>query len=286
MAMITSQQLTKYYDQYRTTEVVFTKDIIRTLAMDPRQLYIKCSEGQWPCIINSTSFSGARIIIGTKGGAYQQMVKKDPPVMSLRFCFYQQDGQTLSFFISCKVTKLMPYMNSNDLAIVSLDYTQRPPDDLIEMLGNLLDANINAVKRKDERIPINQDSRRKLGIPKDECIITVQGVPRHCILRDITFGGAKVVILGIAQFLKGKEVQMSLEFEDPHEVIQLKGTIVDIAAVEGRKDIVAASIQFAEQTVSLSYKIHINNYLTTARKNDLVSADNAQTDSAQGNEAK
>ncbi len=286
MAMITSQQLTKYYDQYRTTEVVFTKDIIRTLAMDPRQLYIKCSEGQWPCIINSTSFSGARIIIGTKGGAYQQMVKKDPPVMSLRFCFYQQDGQTLSFFISCKVTKLMPYMNSNDLAIVSLDYTQRPPDDLIEMLGNLLDANINAVKRKDERIPINQDSRRKLGIPKDECIITVQGVPRHCILRDISFGGAKVVILGIAQFLKGKEVQMSLEFEDPHEVIQLKGTIVDIAAVEGRKDIVAASIQFAEQTVSLSYKIHINNYLTTARKNDLVSADNAQTDSAQGNEAK
>lgn len=284
--MITSQQLTKYYDQYRTTEVVFTKDIIRTLAMDPRQLYIKCSEGQWPCIINSTSFSGARIIIGTKGGAYQQMVKKDPPVMSLRFCFYQQDGQTLSFFISCKVTKLMPYMNSNDLAIVSLDYTQRPPDDLIEMLGNLLDANINAVKRKDERIPINQDSRRKLGIPKDECIITVQGVPRHCILRDISFGGAKVVILGIAQFLKGKEVQMSLEFEDPHEVIQLKGTIVDIAAVEGRKDIVAASIQFAEQTVSLSYKIHINNYLTTARKNDLVSADNAQTDSAQGNEAK
>ena len=284
--MITSQQLTKYYDQYRTTEVVFTKDIIRTLAMDPRQLYIKCSEGQWPCIINSASFSGARIIIGTKGGAYQQMVKKDPPVMSLRFCFYQQDGQTLSFFISCKVTKLMPYMNSNDLAIVSLDYTQRPPDDLIEMLGNLLDANINAVKRKDERIPINQDSRRKLGIPKDECIITVQGVPRHCILRDISFGGAKVVILGIAQFLKGKEVQMSLEFEDPHEGIQLKGTIVDITAVEGRKDIVAASIQFAEQTVSLSYKIHINNYLTTARKNDLVSADNAQTDSAQGNEAK
>ncbi len=284
--MITSQQLTKYYDQYRTTEVVFTKDIIRTLAMDPRQLYIKCSEGQWPCIINSTSFSGARIIIGTKGGAYQQMVKKDPPVMSLRFCFYQQDGQTLSFFISCKVTKLMPYMNSNDLAIVSLDYTQRPPDDLIEMLGNLLDANINAVKRKDERIPINQDSRRKLGIPKDECIITVQGVPRHCILRDISFGGAKVVILGIAQFLKGKEVQMSLEFEDPHEVIQLKGTIVDIAAVEGRKDIVAASIQFAEQTVSLSYKIHINNYLTTARKNDLVSADNAQADSAGANAAK
>lgn len=284
--MITSQQLTKYYDQYRTTEVVFTKDIIRTLAMDPRQLYIKCSEGQWPCIINSTSFSGARIIIGTKGGAYQQMVKKDPPVMSLRFCFYQQDGQTLSFFISCKVTKLMPYMNSNDLAIVSLDYTQRPPDDLIEMLGNLLDANINAVKRKDERIPINQDSRRKLGIPKDECIITVQGVPRHCILRDISFGGAKVVILGIAQFLKGKEVQMSLEFEDPHEVIQLKGTIVDITAVEGRKDIVAASIQFAEQTVSLSYKIHINNYLTTARKNDLVSADNAQADSAGANAAK
>ena len=70
MGVTTSQQLTRYYELYRDTEITFTKEVIRTLHLDPRQIYIKCSGSQWPCIINSTSLMAARVIIGTKGGAY------------------------------------------------------------------------------------------------------------------------------------------------------------------------------------------------------------------------
>ena len=45
--------------------------------------------------------------------------------------------------------------------------------------------------------------------------------------------------------------------------------IAETSAVEGRKDIVAVSIRFNDATVALSYKVHINNYLTTVRKADL-----------------
>ena len=277
MAVITGQQITNYYDQYLNTEIAFTKEIIHTLALDPRQIYIKCAGSQWPCIVNSTSFTQAKIIVGTTGGAFQQLAQKNPPAISLRYCFYQNDGQMMTFLISGKVSSISSYAGGKDLAIINIQYSQKPPDDFIEKIGRLLDANANAVKRKDDRIIINQDSCRKLGLPKAECVVTIQGVPRHCILRDLAFSGAKVLLQGLPQFLINKEIIFSLEFEEPHEVINLKGTITGATPVEGRKDIFSANVEFSEESISLSYKIHINNYLSTARKNDIAQADKNAT---------
>ena len=269
MAIVTSQIISRYYEEFKNTEITFTKDIMRTLAMDPRQIYIKCSGSQWPCIVNSSSFSQVRIIVGTKGGAFQIIAKKDAPPVSIRFAFYQPDGQLLSLFISGKVVNIASYMNSKEMAIVTINYTQKPPDDFIEMIGHLIDANTNAIRRKEDRIVITPDSLKKLGIPRKETVIIIQNVPRHCILQDISFGGAKVVLMGLAQFLVNKEVEMRLEFDEPHEVIALKGVIMNTMNVEGRKDIISANIKFDDASITLPYKIHINNYITTARKGEL-----------------
>ena len=273
MGIATSQQITKYYDQYRDTEITFTKDIIRALSLDPRQVYIKCNGTQWPCIINSTSFQLARIIIGTKGGAFSLISGKDVPTVSLRFCFFEPENQLLSFFVSARVTNITPYMNSQELAVVTLTFTQRPPDDLIELVGRLLEANNNAIRRREERIVLNEDSKRKLGITKEESIIIVQNVPRHCIIRDISFSGAKIILLGLSQYLTNKEAILRIEFEDPQEVVSIKGIIVAAELIEGRKDIVAASMKFDENLVPLSYKLHVNNFLTAVRKTQLSASD-------------
>ncbi|MFA6937634.1 MAG: PilZN3 domain-containing protein [Treponema sp.] len=266
MAIATSQQISRYFDLYQNTEITFTKDIIHTLKMDPRQIYIKFPGSQWPCIINSTSFKLARIIIGTKGGAFQQISQKDPPPVNLRFCFVSSDNQPLSFFITGKVSEITPYMNSKDLAVVTVTYTQRPPDDLIEMVGHLLDASVNFVRRKEERISINEDSLRKLNIPREETIIIIQNVPRHCILRDLSFGGAKVILLGLAQFLVNKDALLRIAFEEPDEIVSLKGKVTNAEQVQGRKDIISVSIDFDNASVPLTYKIHINNFITSTRK--------------------
>ncbi len=266
MAIVTSQQISQYYEEYRNTEITFTKDIIRTLAMDPRQIYVKCNGGQWPCIVNSTSFTQVRIIVGTKGSAYTELSKKGNPPASVRFCFFEPNGQFMNFFIAGRVAELAPFAGNGDLALVTIEFSQRPPDDFIEMIGHLLDANMNAVRRKEERIAINQDSLRKLGIPKSETIVIVQNVPRHCVLRNLSFGGASIVLMGLRNFLVNKDVILKVDFDEPHETIQLGGKIISAAPLEGRKDVVSANIAFAEQMVPLSYKIHINSYLNTTRK--------------------
>ena len=264
--VMTSQMTQHLYEEYKDTEIIFTKEIIHTLKMDPRQIYIKSGGSQWPCIINSTSFSSAKVIVGTSSDAYAQLSKRDAPQVSLRFSFYQADGQTMSFFVNCKVKEVNPYMSNKDLAIINFTYTQRPPEDLIQMVGHLLDANANSIKRKEDRILITQDSLRKLGLQKKETVIIVQNVPRHAILQDISFGGCKVILLGLAQFLINKEAILQLEFDDPHETITLKGTIIGTTFIKDRKDIVAANIKFNEDSITLGYKVHINNYLQQSEK--------------------
>lgn len=273
MGVITSQQLTRYYEQFCDTEIAFSKDIIRVLNIDPRQIYIKCNGTQWPCIINSTSFKLARIIIGTKGGAYQMISQKEPPAVSLRFCFKEEGNQMMSFFVNSKVTNISPYMNSQDLVIVTLTFTQRPPDDLIEQIGGLLEANQNAIRRKEEYILINEENKRKLGLMREETVVMIENVPRHCILRQISFGGAKFILLGLSQFLTNKEAVIQMDFEEPQERIQIKGKIVAAGIVEGRKDIVAVNMQFDEKLVSLTYKMHINGFLQQQRKIKVSAAD-------------
>ena len=77
------------------------------------------------------------------------------------------------------------------------------------------------------------------------------------------------MLLGLAQFLINKDVSLQFEFEDPHEIINLKGVIVNASFIEGRKDIIEASIKYDEASVSLAYKIRINNFITTMRKTEL-----------------
>lgn len=268
MGLMTSHQITRYYDIYRDTEVTFSKEFIRALNLDPRQVYIKCAGAQWPCIINSTSLQSARIIIGTKGGAFAQISKENTP-LSLRFSFTPPGQLPVSFFVNCRVANVQPYMTSNDLAIITLTFTQRPPDDLIETLGRLIEANFNSSRRKEERIIINEDSKRKLNLLREETLVYVQNVPRHCIIRDLSFSGAKLVLKGLAQFLADKNAVVRLDFTEPQETLGIQGKIVKAETIEGRKDLASVSIQFLESAVPMSYKLHINSYLTAIRKKQL-----------------
>lgn len=268
MATVTAQQLQYYYDHYRDSEITLTKEAVRTLNLDLRQIYIKCNGNQWPCIINSTSLIQCKIIVGVKGGAYAMLSNKesDSVSVSVRFCFINADRQSVPFFVNGHVQEIKSYMDSQELAMITIAFTQRPPDDLIEKLGAIFDANMNAANRKEERIVLNPEVKRKLGLEKEETIVQVQGVPRHCILRDLSFSGTKIIMMGIQKFILNQPVILQMRFEDPDELIKLTGTIVNTEAIQDRKDIITAAIKFDEAEVPIRYKIRVNNFLANMKK--------------------
>ncbi len=255
-----------YYDFFRDKEVVFTKANIKYLRIDPRQIYIKCSSGQWPCILNSSSLMIAKIIVGNSSGIIAEINKNRNGNYSLRYCFLDQSNQPVQFFVNCNVIDVKPYNGMAELSIVTLEFTQRPPDDLISRLGEFLEVNKNFETRKEERIPINENSMRQLGIPKEESYVFISDVPRKCIIKDVSFGGARIMTVGIPKFLIGKPIDLRLIFADSNEKITVPGVIKNAEFLENRKDIAVVHIQFNQNEIPMAYKFHINSYITSYQK--------------------
>jgi hypothetical protein len=133
-------------------------------------------------------------------------------------------------------------------------------------MGRLLEANMNSSRRREERILLNPDSMRRMSLVSKDSYIYVQGVPRKCILRDLSFSGAKAIIVGLAKFLVDKECILRLEMDEPRESLDIKGSIVRYEDVEGRKDLTAIAIHFDEQAVPMTFKMHVNDYLSQVRQ--------------------
>jgi len=266
MSIPTSQQIGKWFDLYKAIDVTYTKEIIKSTGLDTRGVFLKCVGEQWPCVVYSSSFSGAKIIVSSKQALTDRIIKANNAV-SLRFSFRLSDKpDPVSFFIGAKVTGYSSYaVAGGDFQYASLQYTQRPPDDLIDIMGRLLEANMNATRRRDERILLSPDAMRRMCLVSKDCFIYVQGVPRKCILRDLSFSGAKAIILGLAKFLVDKECVLRVDMDEPRESIDLKGSIVRYEDVEGRKDLTAIAICFDEQSIPMTFKMHINDYLSQVR---------------------
>ncbi|MCA1951169.1 MAG: PilZ domain-containing protein [Treponema sp.] len=265
MGVLTSQQITKYFERYRTISVTFTKEIIHATGLVTQQVYLKCLGEAWPCVIYSTSFEEAKVIINTKSGLYGKLQQANN-LVNLRYSFrISNKTDPMFFFVSCRVSGSAPYQGSPDVSMLTLQFTQRPPDDLIEIMGRLLDANINSAKRRDERILITPEAIRKLQITAKEIVVYLQGVPRRCILRDISFSGAKIIMVGVAKFISDKDIILRLDFDDPRESLMIPGKVVRIEDVEGRKELIAVAMHFNENQVPMNYKMRINDYLNQVR---------------------
>ncbi len=266
MPVTTSQQIAGYYAQFQNVEVTFNKEVTRATNLNTKQVFIKCLGYQWPCIIYSTSLSEAKVIVKT-GGSFNETVRKANNLVSLRYCFVQRDkGDPLAFFVSARISGYTPYdKQRKDLSFVTLSYTQRPPDDLIEIIGQLLEAGVNSRKRSEERVTMTADTTARLGLRAKETTIEIAGVPRRCIVRDVSFSGAKVIVLGIARYLVDKPALLHLDLVEPQEKLQIPGTVVRFEPVEGRSDIAAFALRFDDDKVPIAYKMRLSNLLKTIK---------------------
>jgi len=265
MGLVTSQRISVYYDRFKSIDVTFTKEIIQATGLLTQQVHLKCGDDFWPCVVYASSFEGAKVVANIKTGLLGKLQSTNNHV-NLRFCF-RVTGETnaITFFIAARVIGYAPYGTSQDINMLTLQFTNRPPDDYIEIIGRILDANVNSVKRKDVRIPLSADNMRKLNILTSESAVFIERVPRRCILRDLSFSGSKIIMLGVAKFLIEKEGALKVEFEDPKEIYLIKGKFVRAEAVEGKKEMVALGLSFDEASIPMGYKIRLNEMLSSSR---------------------
>jgi len=262
MSIATSQQLNRYFDTFRSISVTFTKEIIKSTGLQPQNVFIKCLGEQWPCVVYSSSFDEAKVLAPNRPGLMERIAKSNNMV-SLRLSFrVSEKSDPVTFFVGGRVSGFSPYAQSNGtLQFIAIQFTQRPPEDFIEIIGRMLEANVNATRRRADRILLTPDSIRKIGLARKETTVLIDNVPRKCILRDLSFSGSKIIIMGLAKFLVGKSCQLRIDLEEPRETVAINGKVVRYEDVEGRKDLTAIAINYDEATVPLTYKMHLNDYI-------------------------
>lgn len=267
MAVVTSQQLSSYYELYRSIEVTLTKDVSLLLGFLQEHVALKLLGSQWPCLVYSTSLEGAKIILNLKPDQIEKL-RAGSNLVSLRYGFRVPDKtEPVTFFANGRIKGYNRYnsTSSNDLYFMTLEFTQRPSDDLIEILGRFLEANVNSQKRRDIRIPVNEALIKKLGFASCNAIVAVEKVDRKCLIRDLSFGGALILIPGVAKFLLNRSAVLRLVLEDSAQALFLPGKFVRVEPVEGRRDITQAALQFDDATIPHAYKLKINDALRTIK---------------------
>jgi hypothetical protein len=281
MGVLTGQKIAVLYDRFKEIEVTFTKELTQVTGLLTQQLHLKCGSEIFPCVLFSTSFQSAKVIANVKSGLLNKLQRANNAV-SLRFCFRNvEKTDPVTFFVSSKVTGSTPYKGSDDVFLLGIQFAQRPPDDLIEIVGRVLDANMNSTKRRDERIPLTPETLRKCKLASKETAVFIQDVPRRCILRDMSFAGSRLIMIGVAKFLVDKEAALRFDFDDPRESFLVKGKFARAENVEGKKEMVVLAMEFDEAVVPMGYRIRINEYLNTVRA-DNRSGGEAEVKAASG----
>jgi hypothetical protein len=268
MPLLTTQQLNRLYDAFRDTEVTFNSQVIAASGLMPADIHLKIADQHLPCVLYSCSLRGARVVadVGDKTIAPHLQVNS---MLSLRLSFRPPDEPApLAFFVSCRVHSLTEYNPQKpQVQFVTLEFAQRPSDALIGILGSMLELHTNSVRRKDERIVITPETMRIIGLDSKESCVAIGGAPRRCLVRDLSFGGAKILVTGVEEPQEEKKVLLKLVKCELKDDMVLNGDIVRIEEVAGRKDVMALSIQFSSDP-PISYKQKINGYFaaqSTAR---------------------
>ena len=216
-----------------------------------------------PCVIYSSSMIGAKALANLES-EYFKKIRESNNKVSLRFSFKREDDTIpRTFFIASKATGFRPYNKMNPKTnFVNLSYTQKPPDDLIEILGTLLDTNINSKKRKEHRIIIDDITLRMLGLKNWSTILRFQTKFQNAILRDLSFSRAKVLAAGPSGSFANKESVLQLSFSDLDTPLVLPGKIVRTEEVGERRDITSVALLSEEPQIPLEYKTRINQFFS------------------------
>ncbi|MCL2601017.1 MAG: PilZ domain-containing protein [Treponema sp.] len=271
MGTLPAKRVAAYFEAFKGVDVTFTKDMIQVTGLIPDQVHLKCGSDFWPCVFFATSFERAKVVVNVRSGILDKLSLANNSV-SLRLSFkkHEEKGRDVTFFVAGRVMGTAPYKGSEDVALLALQFTQRPPDDFIEIIGRILDANINSAKRKDERILLNDESQRKLKLFSREATVHIQKIPRRCIIRDLSFSGAKLIMMGVGRFLVEKQATLRVDFDDPREGFMLTGTFIRSEEIEGKQGMAALAMSYDESQVPMGYKIRINEYLNTVRADSRV----------------
>jgi hypothetical protein len=256
---MTSENLLRLYQRFCEIEVTFNSQVIMESGLSTSDVHLSIGSHHLPCVLYACSMKGARVIAEIGQNLVDPLAHRNPGI-GLSLGFKQKDEVAAVILrMSCRVETVSDYgAREQQVRFISLEFSQKPSDLLIGVLGSLLEIKSNELRRRDQRIILNPENMKKIGLESRESCLAIEGASRRCLVRDLSFGGAKVLLSSV-KFPRGSgKVLFKLQKCEVQDDAVLSGSIVRVEDVEGRRDLVALSIQYSTEP-PISYKQKINN---------------------------
>lgn len=261
MATLQTSKLRSFYENYGNKEIAFNKSIIKVTGLETKKIFVKIRGEQIPCVLYSCSMKTTRVIVNLSNSDFEE-IKRAKNFVSLRLSFNPKlSKEPVVFFVPATVKGYNSFGAKNQsIFLMSLEFNQKPPDDLIEIMGKIFESIENFEKRKELRIDLSTKVIGALGLGSNKGISLIDNIKRPCIVRNISPSGCFIVMLCNPKFILQKDVQLFLVTKGGGQV-GLLGKIVRSEPIEGRADMHGLGIQFVREKIPYEYKEMINIYI-------------------------
>ena len=262
MATLPSQKLQELYEEYGSKEIAFNKSIRTATGVNTQKICLKIVGEHLPCILYSCSMNDAKVIMPLDTEAFE-MIKRARNLVNLRFAFCPKNNKApIIFFVSSIIKGFTSFELQHESSyLVSLEFNQRPPDDLIETIGTIFQSIENFERRRELRITLDSNVVNDMEITSVNTYCVVDSIKRPCILKNLSASGCGIIMMCNPKFLINKKITIAIYLYSRKEPILLEGEIKRSEGIEGRHDLYLMGILLNSDEIPYSYKDMINSYI-------------------------
>lgn len=262
MATLPTQKLNILYESYKSKEIAFNKSIRAVTGLEAKKVCVKIHGDQWPCVLYSCSMTTAKVIITLDNAGFEE-IKRAKNIISLKLSFFPKNSKSpITFFVSAFVKGFNVFKLQHDSSfLMSLEFTQKPPDDLIEIIGKIFESISNFEKRSELRINLDPKVVSDMGLVSNNAYVLIDNIKRPCILRNVSPSGCAIILVCNPKFVVNKKAVVGFYHIDSTEPIHIDAVIKRYEDVSGRTDIFLLGLLFDSDKIPYEFKSLINDYI-------------------------
>jgi hypothetical protein len=254
MTLLGSSVLQNLYQEYLDTELTYSKDVATGLGLLPAETTLKWQGELFVCVVHSCSFRQAKVLIRLNA-AQGKAMELGSRITTLTLTFLQPKTSKKELFQFNGTLQILQQQGAQEgerSVLMGLVFSHRPAEGFLQIQGSYLNLKKEANQRKEDRITLNAETKDLLGLTSLNTTVAVDHIERKCLLRELSYSGARVILTGVAPFLVDKQFSLSVPFQEDLP-LAIPGRIVRAEAVEGHRGLAVIALGYDPDQVPVEY---------------------------------
>ncbi|WP_434246481.1 PilZN3 domain-containing protein [Borreliella burgdorferi] len=261
--MVSSRKIREYRNKYGDKEVKLSAEVNTFLSIS-NIVSITTDFYSAFGMIYSISMDSIKILFKEDGILYALNENKNLCSMQIKKNS-DSNNNNLDFFPDLSLNLLSVYsyfLGDKECNLLKFEFSTSIPEEILIKVGKLLEFKFGQNQRIHERIVVNKNSIRRLKIDFDKVFIDFNGLKHKCIVKDLSYGGALVIVSFDYSSSDRDEIDLIFSFELMGREIFIKGQSRNISTIGlSNEKGIALGIAFDEGNIPLEYTMIIYNYL-------------------------